>query len=651
MNKRLVFLEFKDEAEAFLESGGGSGADLENSVFVALSLAVQVVLKQRGIPFQNTLPFFNNHSHARSLEQSEEWLQLVEAHLDMEEVLNKEIVYNIRLLFNYLLWLSEVLAEAVKSHQPGTLCFAPGFLPGDDTRWAVSPGDRFMGVLLDTFAAEQEKKIEKIGQKPVTPGRVSSPAGRGPVFLNRQVKKYVRRFCRGRDVLLIGSGGYGMDKAAERIAAAEGGSFDWLPVVLDFERPVGLWRYTRRLLGMRWRHRSKPGAGTSPAAVPVWALPCDWRQVREREEKTADVLQSLARRIETEWRGRFRYRGMDLAPVILHKLRTGITGHVTGLVRLQSQLDVALEILKPKIVLSPFSTAMFSVLGDLCKKRGIAAILIPHGTLAPPHNRLEEIEWRRLSQGMILSTYPYAAAQTPLAAAHAAYYGASERTFNTGPIIFSRSNAPKGNQIRGELGIPDDFSLVVYAVAQRKRSSVRFHIFETEDENLAAMADLVKAVNRLEKVHLAIKLHPASEFTEQQMRCYLPDSDSLSILHKQPFDHVLAASDLLVSFLSSTVEIALINGVPVVLYDKWQRCCFVKAFDCNRTAPGEWPVDAAYYTNDAGTLGQLLQHALANSAARAGNKDSLHRSYSAHIFEEGEYQPLSHYIDKLMPIL
>jgi hypothetical protein len=45
---------------------------------------------------------------------------------------------------------------------------------------------------------------------------------------------------------------------------------------------------------------------------------------------------------------------------------------------------------------------------------------------------------------------------------------------------------------------------------QDVKKQLRFHIFETEDEWLYSIVDVVRAVNRMENenVHLVIKLHP-----------------------------------------------------------------------------------------------------------------------------------------------
>ena len=313
---------------------------------------------------------------------------------------------------------------------------------------------------------------------------------------------------------------------------------------------------------------------------------------------------------------------------------------------MQVQLQGVLQAVRPRVVFSPFSSGIYGILGDFCQRLNIPGILVPHGALAPPRNQLEEIEWRRLSQGQMLSAYQYKAAQTPLAAQHAAYFAIEKQTLNTGPVLFSITEPDRGRELRQRLGLSQETFVILYAVAQRQRSSMRFHIFETEDESLSSMIDVVRAVNQMqdENVHLVLKLHPAFRFPETQMRLLLPGCERMSILRREPFAHVLAASDLMVSFISTTVEEALINQTPVVLYDKWKRYRFIEAFDCNGTPSGKWPVQAVYYTDEPGTLPELFTHTLKQSK----EKDRHPGIFQEYMFAPGESQPLAHHICEIL---
>lgn len=641
MTNPVVFLEFIDEVEAFLTGPGSKPGVIDNTTIIALSLATQVYLKQKGIPFHTTLPYFNNNSHSRALTQSENWLKRLEHVLEPKQPLDEVFIYSIRFLFNYLLWLSEVAYQVIEKLKPKGCYISKSNFDVDGSQWSITTKDRFLGGLLTAYCHENLMESNSFH---VANGShdASALANHTPVTA-QMVKNFSQRFFKKRKLAVITTLGYGMDAVVKKLTAACDESDSWTHISLDFEPPQSRFKQLKRLVGLRIKYASFSQGNVLP--LPVWAFPYQQEKVAKSQAKIRQRIQKVAHLIENHWRSDFVFRGFDLVPAILSKLNTGILTHLESLALKEAKLQVTLETVSPKVVMSPFASGIYGVLGAQCRKLEIPAAIIPHGTLAPPNDELEEIEWQRLSTGQILSSYPFAAAQTPLAAKHASYYNTGERTLKTGPIIFARTDKERGDELRQKLAIPDDFSIVCYAAAQRKRSSVRFHIFETEDEYLSAMADLVNAINRIENTHLIIKLHPSSEFTDAQMRDYLPQCQRLSILHREPFADVLAASDLLVSYLSTTVEEALINHTPVVLYDKWNRFRFVKSFNCNGIAPDKWEADVAYYTSDSETLDKVVRHAL--NLRKNTNQFQLIQRYKFHTFEGKNFPPLLKQIQKV----
>lgn len=647
--EQVVFLEFEEEVEAFLGTFTDKDRELNNTVIVALSLPVQLALKSRGISFLNSVSFFNNRSHARTLEQSEEWLRLLESHLDPGEILHKELIYGIRLVINYLLWLSEVVVQAIKMLQPSKVWCPDGKISVDGSRWSLTPKDRFMGFMVEAYVKKNHLEIRRINRIRYLAGQGqqqgpgSSPARKpkANTFLSRRIRKFLQTFSKKREIVLAASMGYGLDKALEKM------NLDSMTyMMLDFETSPGKWQEVKKQLKILLSYWQKSRSHFQLYTIPVLAFPFDDCEVASGEEQVKKKLLSLVRRLETGWRSDFTYQGMDMAPCISMKLRTGILNHLLDLVPLRFRLQEVLQTVRPGVVVSPFSIGIFSVLGSLCQRLHIPGILVPHGTLAPPRNHLEEIEWRRLSQGQMLSSYEYKAAQTPIAAQHAEYFSIGKQTIKTGPVLFSTIDSQKGEQLRQQLKIPETAFVIVYAVAQRQRSSIRFHIFETEDEWLLSMVDVVRAVNHMENenVHLIIKLHPGFRFSRAQMHMLLPECEHMSILHRESFADVLAASDLMVSYISTTVEEALINRIPVVLYDKWQRYRFVESFNCNEVPLGKWPVEAAYYTSEPTTLAELFMHTLKQSK----EKDRHPGIFQTYMFAPGESQPLAYHIREIL---
>jgi hypothetical protein len=107
--------------------------------------------------------------------------------------------------------------------------------------------------------------------------------------------------------------------------------------------------------------------------------------------------------------------------------------------------------------------------------------------------------------------------------------------------------------------------IVVHAGTPKVSRAMHFHVYETPDEYVDALRELVSAVDKTEDVFLIIKYRPA-QISTKDLLTLLPESDRFCVSVEESFLDVLGISDLLVSFSSTTIEEAFQNLVPVLLY-------------------------------------------------------------------------------------
>jgi hypothetical protein len=635
MNKRLLFLEFEDEVNAYLKEKNRS--DSSNDYIIPLSLPVRLILKKNGIDYHNTLPYCDSNAHARAMRQSEKWLTLLESFTEIDKVTMAEIVFCIRPVINYLLWLSEVMTGAVSQLKPAILCGPAGKQPVNNPHWKMTPAFRPLGFMVKALAEAKGLQYQCIGPEEAPQELIpemKTLALPYPSLTARiaasVLSRMVGRKRKGRKNVLITADGYGMGRAMNRLKK----DIDYFST--DTERnDVSV----RRLGGLLLKFLRG-----IPVQLPVSLFPYNRRTVEAKSEFFNKNFDKLAGRIDGEWRHQWEYEGLNLSSYISYKLRTGIRQNIIHLLHLEAAASTLLEKTRPAMVFTPFSSGIYALVGEACKRLDIPSMMITHGSHLPPRNEIEEIEQRRLTNNLMLAPhYMYAAAQTLWAKRHAEYFGQKERTFNTGPELYARTDRALGHQLRLKLGIAENASVIVYAVAQRKRSSVRFHVYETEDEYLQDMTDLVNSVNQMENAYLILKLHPSSEFTDRDMRLFLPSSDKIFILHREPFEQVLSAANVLVSYGSTTIEEAILNRIPVVQYDRWARYCHIEAYNCDHAEPGAWKTDASYYITRPDRLTAVLSHAL-DRGLQASADDELYRK---HIFSSDKIQSLEYSIKKL----
>ena len=94
-------------------------------------------------------------------------------------------------------------------------------------------------------------------------------------------------------------------------------------------------------------------------------------------------------------------------------------------------------------------------------------------------------------------------------------------------------------------------------------------IYETLDEYIKNINDLILAVSKVPSVYLAIRLRrktfPGMSLTEIHNLFY--KIDCYDIFTEGDFDNYLSVADLVVSYSSTAIEEALIKDIPVLLYD------------------------------------------------------------------------------------
>ena len=241
-------------------------------------------------------------------------------------------------------------------------------------------------------------------------------------------------------------------------------------------------------------------------------------------------------------------------------------------------LDEVLSLIRPRLVITPFGRRAFHALGELSQRRDIPGLLISHGSFTPVKDDLSEIAWAFHSYGMFHGSYSHAALQSPLAESYSQSLRSSSQFVRTGPLVWG---APVKRQASKALkakiiGSHEDCRVVVHAGTTKARGGMHFHVYETPDEFVKALQDLVLAVNEVPNTRLIIKFR-SPDLSEDELRALLPPSDCYSISVDEPFLDVLGFTDLLVSFASTTIEEALQNRVPVLLYGGEGRYQHVEA--------------------------------------------------------------------------
>ena len=92
-------------------------------------------------------------------------------------------------------------------------------------------------------------------------------------------------------------------------------------------------------------------------------------------------------------------------------------------------------------------------------------------------------------------------------------------------------------------------------------------IYETFDEYIKNINDTIKAVKAIPNLYLAVRYRPSKDLSIDEFKKLLILDKCYEVYSQGAFEDYLLASDLLLSYSSTTIEEALNNNIPVLQYD------------------------------------------------------------------------------------
>jgi hypothetical protein len=297
-----------------------------------------------------------------------------------------------------------------------------------------------------------------------------------------------------------------------------------------------------------------------------------------------------------------------------------------------------LERFKPVFVLAQHSRMSTAVLGELCQVKKIPSMIIPHGTFAPITDEYSKKEWTENALGQINTPYQYVALQTPLAQEFISECPVKSQPVITGPLLFGRGNRPScdTNALRRRYA-SDSEKIVLHAGTPKHRNATRLLSYETLDEYVDGIVSLANVVSQLEGVRLIIRFRPIDGLTPEELKTLLPKCGSYLIATNGDFASYLSVADLLVSFSSTTIEEALLNNIPVLLYNKYNRYKHILGMDLSPVVPQN-KVSAVYNINREDDLLFGLDWILKNHLSQDTDVEKLFCKYQ---FAESDHNALS----------
>ena len=618
---KLIFVEFNDEVDAFLNYAEKNNFNVLDFHLVALSLEAQIYLKEHNIKYYNTLKFFDNNSHKNCLLKSDSIVQFMEENIYFKnnpEVINgykNWYIFCIKHIVNYILWIIEIVSNAIEYFKPDSIIIFD-FTNNDYSNCSLNNNERYIGNVCKIIAENSDIPINKINID-LTDISIGYPKPHKDIQSkkpNRNITEKLNSISSKETVLVI-STGYNLDLVWKKIKK-------WnkkIKVIYFHEESISL------IEKLKNRFFNDIDFFISHNEIGKKLLYCDI------EKDLTHCFNMLNKNEQI-----FSYENINFWELIKDKILKGINTDVKILVKKSNRLSYLIQNLRPNLSLSYSSRNLTYNFGEICRNSGMYALCISHGTVVPPKNDVEKIVNRNIGKSVILNRYPSVAVQTPWCEKFLKYYKHESTDIYTGPLVFRDNiHIKKSNNEK----------IIVHAVTLKTRFSIKFWGVETHDEFISSIISLIETVEKINNAKLIIRLHPAYSYilSEEKFKHILPPSNCYTFNCGGSLYDVLSKADFLISFSSTTIEEALLNKIPVLLYDKWDRYKHFNSIELDKDTFKPYPV---YYARNERimreSLPMIIEKGLGN---RINDKDWLHYVYPEH-YKSNFYEYLNKCFNK-----
>ncbi len=625
-SRRIVFLSNAKEADEYLLNNPVIG---DGELFISMSPSVQAHLKRKGISSENTLIYFTNESHKKALEKSNELVKWLEKSLEFSDLglgvksaYKDFFIYWTRFSIHYCIWVTEIATNAIKSHNPYEVCayfgknsYIKSFYIGDS--------ENYFGFMVSEAAKSKNIRFINLSGGNSEKRFLNSPSislhmGDGAKFILNRLRFWFwektiifkRIFTKTRPVFIT-TNLYQMDKLAERLKKDNPDRPFFMlggPVVSDF--PLD--------------------------GITIFALTGKYAHFIIDQKR---LFGQLVSKIKDEDE-LFSFNGVSFSRVIANKVNDNITDYIIGMMVWTIKLNSFIKKANPVAFISNANRADDIVIAELCGQVDIPTVLISHGSHVRPKNDYEKIEWGELARAFIRAPFSHLALQSTLSEGFLETFPSKSRLLKTGPLIWGKSVDRQRSRLLFNKMFNGRFAskglkVVVHAGTSKPTNSLRLHVYETPDEYIQALFELSKAIEEIPGVALVIKFRQFPGISVEDLKTLVPFSSKVILSVNESFLDILGMADLLVSFSSTTIEEALQNRIPVLLYGGNGRYSHVPAYEIEPTHPVQQ--SAVYHLKETKNLEYAISKILELNIS--GN-DKDRYLFDQYIYDRNDREPL-----------
>lgn len=626
---KFAVIEFVDEFEAFTAFLYKNNFNIDDFIIVALEPRLQAYLKKQGIRYRNTLPYFNNQSHKKIIIETEKVMNYIHENFKffdgngLKNCYETEFSHYIRLYLNHLFKILEILENIYKENK--TCEIYAHVKKSSTSSHIITDNERYVGILAEAYAKNKNLNFVNFNENSI-PYKPPKTTRKRLVKIENLVTILSIYLQRKKKVIFIPGLGYGFDKLTIQLSQRDR-DITFLGIdyteklsklicfnILSFLKAI-LWRNSRRYYVINPAFIHKSGD-------------------KIEHSKLMEYITSIGNSPD---KSLYEYNEVSYHDLLMEKVEAGLKGYLSAMLLQAHNLKYLFERFNKKIVMSSYALGIMSVAGELAKKMKMISLFISHGVTSPPVDLYHEIELLNLCKGFMLSDYTHVALSTPVQEDNLHFFKkkyswVENEELRTGPLIFADLTGMKKSSHKTKLGLSPDDIVATHATIAKGRQAERYHFVETLDEYFSSLSDIINVVDKSKNLKLIIRIHPGFHLSNVEIKALLPTSDRFIIQREGPFSEVLAATDFLISYSSTTIDEALSNRIPVLLYDKWDRYNHYKtdAFESEKSL-AFCPV---CYVNDTNNLENAIEYMIKKSMNMKENVDLDRYRYTENYNEQ-----------------
>jgi hypothetical protein len=559
----LVFIETFEDAHHFKESIYQKDACFNSVDIVSLNPNIRAYLRKNKIPCLSSSDILCDNYHDLILEKCKIFEGIIkhvfkENKLDVPDYYSNAVLYYLIFIWRHYLWNIELVFQAYEKKKYNFLSAYVHENVKTKSPW-IEDDQLYLGEIVKRFAEHSGCKFIPMNGSPLKVQRSYDSQNR--VLSN--LKKLtlfpvywliVRCFLRER-AILISNPAYNMDilclalkQNNNNLVVIARGKY-----LSHLERIFSLFRILLNRFGIKGLNIEQ----SIDLDIPSSIFSDNPEGIKQRQKIIiGKITDSLNKN-----NNNFKHRDVYFYDLLIKKIKDDL---VTPLVDMEIQskgVKNLLKNLKPVSVLSQMNFGSNAAMGYYSSKMGIPSYLISHGSHVPHKNEYANREHEIIAQNILYGNYNHLVAQTPFAQEMIlTKQFNTEIILNVHPILWGQKVVRKTKNKAGKFTI-------VHAGTPKFRHQRRL-IYETSDEYVQALSEICDCVKNIFDIELIIKTRPLDyELTVNSLIELLsPLPSNVVIETSRPFSEVLAETDLLISFSSTTIEEALVNYIPVLLY-------------------------------------------------------------------------------------